>query len=78
MKSYLSGERVENELGGVGSLLQRVDHVPVRRDQLHLPHLLLPDLVVGVRYEVLPHLQAMLLQFQSLLAVIEMLTSVRA
>ena len=73
MKSYLSRERVENELSGVGSLLQRVDHVPVRRDQLHLPHLLLPDLVVGVRYEVLPHLQ-----LQSLLAVKEMVTSVRA
>ena len=57
MKSNLSRERVENELSGVGGLFQRIDHVPVRRDQLHLPHLLLPDLVVRVRYEVLPHLR---------------------
>ena len=57
MKSDLPRERVENELSRVGGLFERVDHVPVGGDELHLPHLLLPDLVVRVRDEVLPHLR---------------------
>ena len=47
----------EQELGRLTLLLQTVQHrLSVHADHLQLPHLLLSDLVIAVRDQVLPHL----------------------